>query len=215
MIIKSARRRKGARRHLPSTVAGVLLVLAGVTLAVAFFASFLRTQATVEAGSVRVVALSLERLAGDDEPFVTALIRNSSPADVRDLTFSLDLGGAEIQFSRSRRSAPDKSGVVAAGSEARIPVAPVSEFLAGLKLKCPGCFYLGSSAVNDMPKQIRADFCRDFVERGLACRMDYGAYPLVLKQQFKVGRAGTSSDQQAVYAYLSSTAKTPYVVPNK
>lgn len=192
-----------------AALAGALFAGVGLILTVAALVAAMRPQL----GAVELVDLSLDRWPGENEPSLTALVKNPLGGTVNDLQFSLVVDGIEFRLPDTEDASAKGGAMLGPKSEQRIRIAPVSAFLAALARKCQGCTYLGSSLVQEMPRKLRSEHCREFVERGQSCRLEYGLYPVVLTKRFSTGRIRSVEERQTFYVYLSRTAKGRYVVP--
>jgi hypothetical protein len=201
------------------TVSGV----AGLFLAVVFYLVPPSTPATPadrvvmddNPTKIELAQITVEQWLGDREPFVTVHLRNPSKRSALAVSSQFHEGSSDLKFSPTETSnifqRPDLS--IESGHTLKIPSAPVSEFLATFKAKCPGCYLLGIGKESHLPFSLSEEICRPKLDKGLPCQTNYTAYPIGLMKNFTTIFGGKASEMDIVFVYLSPNTATEYAVP--
>ena len=177
--------------------------------------SFWQPEVSTETGyitRVDLVRLSLEKPSEDEELFVTVNLKNSSKSSAQAVLIGFRSGEEDLRFSKPK-TLQNAGVLLEPAQEQKFPVAPLSEFLSAFQSKCPGCFFLGISKEVNMPVDMTVKLCKESLEKGRPCRMEYSIFPITVVKQFTTVSGDKFSGGQTVFVYLSRTTKAEYVVP--
>ncbi len=164
---------------------------------------------------IELAEISIEQWLGDREPFVTIHLRNPSKRTALSVSAKFHEGSSDLTFSPTNTSNVFRSAdlSIEPGHILKIPSAPVSEFLATFKAKCPDCYLIGIGQEANLPLSLSEEICRPKLEKGLACQTDYKAYPIGVINSFTSIFGDKSSEMNIVFVYLSPNTATAYAVP--
>ena len=163
---------------------------------------------------VDLLRLSVEKMPGDEQPFIVASLNNPSKNVARDVAFGFRDEGGVLQFSSSKSTAISPGGDTLQPLQAlSIPLAPVSEFLAVFQSKCPGCYFLGIGKEAIMPTEMLPRLCKGALEKGRKCSIEYSVFPISITKQFVTVSGETISGGHPVFVYLSRDTTDDFSVP--
>ena len=158
--------------------------------------------------------ISIEKGAGDAGPVIAVHAKNSSKSRASEISLGFS-GGVDTQLlaMKAPKDALHADAALKPGQELDIPVVSVQQFLAAFQSKCSGCYFLGVGETVTMPTEIAAALCKEVLQKGRSCHLEFSIVPIFLTRQFKTPFGDSVSGAKPVFVYLSRSVKTEYSVP--
>lgn len=163
---------------------------------------------------VDVGRILIEKGAGDVEPVIAVHVTNSSKSRASEISLGFS-GGVDTQLLAIKvpKGSLQADAALRPGEKSVIPVVSVQQFLSAFQSKCSGCYFLGVGVAVTMPTEITAALCKEVLQKGRSCHLEFSIVPIFLTRQFKTPFGDSVSGEKPVFVYLSRSVKTEFSVP--
>lgn len=163
---------------------------------------------------LQIAQIKLQHWVGDSEPYVTVAIKNISKRTALSVVPSFLGEDKEWEFSPTKTSSLYQNGIAISAQETtEFPIAPVSEFLRKIQLRCPSCYLAAIGMEANIPDSLTAEVCEQLLNKNGSCQFSGLSTPVPISIRYKTIFDETAQQTIFAFAYLSRNIPTSHQLP--